>query len=135
MTSIPKTEKLIQLLSEQQTCYQALFELAKQQKDAIVENDDEQLFKIVDKKNPYVKKIYELDQQFTNILGSLSDKEKDLLNINGEDIRKRIVSSIESLIKIEEECSNSLSYKKEETYELLKEYKKRKTGLKGYNSF
>ncbi len=135
MTSISKTEQLIQFLNEQLTCYQALLGLAKQQKDAIVKNDDEQLFKIVDKKNPFVKKVYELDQQFTNVSNSLSEKEKDLLSKNGEDIKKRIVSSIESLITIEEECANSLSYKKEETYELLKEYKKRKTGLKGYKSF
>ena len=128
----PVINRMIECLKKQKDCYIQLLKVARRQKKAIDDQNDPDLLKAVQDKNPLLQTLQTLDEEMQPVLKSMSDSDRKLMIQKGQALKDEAAQTLEQLIAIEDTCAKILKDKKEDTLEQMKVFQERKKGLKGY---
>ncbi len=128
----PLINRMIECLKKQKDCYVQLLKVVRRQQKAIDEQNDPDLLKAVQDKNPLLQTLQELDEEMQPVFKNMSDSERKLMIQKGKALKDEAAQALEQLIAIEDACANILKDKKEDTLEQMKVFQDRKKGLKGY---
>jgi len=128
----PVINRMIECLKKQKDCYVQLLAVARRQQKAIDEQNDPDLLKAVQDKNPLLQTLQKLDEEMQPVLKNMSDSDRKLMIQKGNALKDEVAQALEQLIAVEDACSKILKNKKEETLEQMKVFQERKKGLKGY---
>lgn len=126
--------KVLDCLADQKKCFFELSDLAGQQQQAIDDDDEAQLLRTVNDKNPWIQSLQKADTEIIRILDAMTPEEKATLSQEAGPVRAEINTALETLIEKEERCAETLKDKKNLIEDQLREFKQRKQGLQEYGS-
>lgn len=87
-------------LREELNCYEEILSLAKRQKDAIVNGNEDILLEIIKEKEILIEKAKELDKN----LGNVINKEKGVLDNSADMLLRKLETNLNEINNIENEC-------------------------------
>ena len=128
----PAITKIIKCLEQQRDCFLQLLELSRRQKKAIDEQNDPDLMKAMEDKNPLLQTLQSLDQEMQPAMQSLSETDRALMIQKGQAVKDEVAQALKELIAMEDVCAQIIKDKKEETFEQMKVFQEHQKGLKGY---
>ncbi len=128
----PLINRMIECLKKQKDCFLQLLELSRRQKKAIDEQNDPDLMKAMEDKNPLLQTLQSLDEEMQPALQSLSETDRALMIQKGQAVKDDAAKALEELIAMEDVCAQIIKDKKEETFEQMKVFQEHQKGLKGY---
>lgn len=129
----PEINRILECLSKQKECFVQLLEVARRQQKAIDENNEPDLLKALQDKNPFLQTLQQLEEEMQPILKSMSDSDQKLIIEKGKALKDEAAQVLEQLITVENACAKTIKDKKEDTLEQIKVLQESKKGLKGYN--
>ncbi len=128
----PVITRMLEYLKQQKQCYVNLLEVARRQKQAIDAQNDQDLLKALQDKNPHLQTLQALDEKMQPSLQSLSETDRMLMIEKGKALKEEAAQALEELIAVEDACAKILKDKKEDTFEQMKVFQEHQKGLKGY---
>ncbi len=128
----PVITRIIKCLEQQKDCFLQLLELSRRQKKAIDEQNDPDLMKAMEDKNPLLQTLQALDEEMQPALQSLSETDRALMIEKGKALKDEAAKTLEELIAMEDVCAQIIKDKKDETFEQMKVFQEHQKGLKGY---
>ncbi len=128
----PVITRIIKCLEQQKDCFLQLLELSRRQKKAIDEQNDPDLMKAMEDKNPLLQTLQALDEEMKPALQSLSETDRALMIEKGKALKDEAAKALEELIAMEDVCAQIIKDKKDETFEQMKVFQEHQKGLKGY---
>ncbi len=128
----PVITRIIKCLEQQKDCFLQLLELSRRQKKAIDEQNDPDLMKAMEDKNPLLQTLQALDEEMQPALQSLSETDRALMIEKGKALKDEAAKALEELIAMEDVCAQIIKDKKDETFEQMKVFQEHQKGLKGY---
>ena len=128
----PVITRMLECLKQQKQCYVNLLEVAKRQKKAIDEQNDQDLLQALQDKNPHLQTLQALDEEMQSALQSLSETDRTLMIEKGKALKDQVAQALAELIAVEDACAKILKDKKEYTFEQMKVFQEHQKGLKGY---
>lgn len=133
MTPTPTpVNRILECLKRQKDCYVQLLAVAHRQKKAIDEQNDEDLLKAMQDKNPILQTLQSLDEEMQPAMKALSEADRERVIENGRTIKDQAARALEELIAVEDACALILQNKKGETFEQMKIFQQHQKGLEGY---
>lgn len=94
------SELIFNYLREELNCYEEILSLAKRQKDAIVNGNEDILLEIIKEKEILIEKAKELDKN----LGNVINKEKGVLDNSADMLLRKLETNLNEINNIENEC-------------------------------
>lgn len=128
----PVITRMIECLEQQRDCFCQLLAVSRRQKKAIDEQNDPDLLKAMQDKNPLLQTLQTLDEEMQPALQAMSEAERELMIQKGRAVKEEATQALEQLIAVEDACAQILKDKKEETFEQMKIFQEHQKGLKGY---
>ncbi len=128
----PVITRMLECLKQQKQCYVNLLEVARCQKQAIDAQNDQDLLKALQDKNPHLQTLQALDEEMQPALQSLSETDRKMMIEKGKALKDEAAQALEELITVEDACAKILKDKKEDTFEQMKIFQEHQKGLKGY---
>ena len=128
----PVITRILKCLEQQKDCFLQLLELSRRQKKAIDEQNDPDLMKAMEDKNPLLQTLQALDAEMQPALQSLAETDRTLMIEKGKALKDEVAKALEELIAMEDVCAQMIKDKKDETFEQMKVFQEHQKGLKGY---
>ena len=128
----PVITRIIKCLEQQKDCFLQLLELSRRQKKAIDEQNDPDLMKAMEDKNPLLQTLQALDEEMQPALQSLSETDRASMIEKGKALKDEAAKALEELIAMEDVCAQIIKDKKDETFEQMKVFQEHQKGLKSY---
>ncbi|MEK7846457.1 MAG: flagellar export chaperone FlgN [Nitrospinota bacterium] len=111
------SELIFNYLREELNCYEEILSLAKRQKDAIVNGNEDILLEIIKEKEILIEKAKELDKN----LGNVINKEKGVLDNSADMLLRKLETNLNEINNIENECREFIVNRIKEISHKMKE--------------
>jgi hypothetical protein len=127
-----KEAKIKSILENKLTLLMKLTGQMDKQVRSIDQNDEALLAKILDEKESVIESLGNEDQKLKKGVALLDDKSRIAISIKLKDLRIKIESEIEKIIRMENDCEKRLLNEKLELLEKMRSTRNGHTLLKGY---
>mgnify|MGYP005664900753 FL=1 len=124
--------KIKSILKNKLTLLAKLIEQLEKQVKSIDQNDESSLTKILDEKESVIESLVSDDQELKKGVALLDDKSRVAIANKLKDLRTKIESEIEKIIRMENDCEKRLLNEKLELLEKMRSTRNGRTLLKGY---
>ena len=127
-----KEAKVKSILENKLTLLAKLTGQMDKQVKSIDQDDETSLTKILDEKESVIESLVSEDQELKKGVALLDDKSRVAIANKLKDLRTKIESEIEKIIRMENDCEKKLLNEKFELLEKMRSTRNGRTLLKGY---
>ena len=124
--------KVKSILENKLTLLTKLTRQMDKQVKSIDQNDEPSLTKILDEKESVIESLVSEDRELKKGVALLDDKSRIAISNKVKDLRTKIESEIEKIIRMENDCEKKLLNEKFELLEKMRSTRNGRTLLKGY---
>jgi hypothetical protein len=124
--------KVKSILENKLTLLEKLTGQMDKQVKSIDQNDEPSLTKILDEKESVIESLVSEDRELEKGVALLDDKSRVAIANKLKDLRTKIESEIEKIIRMENDCEKKLLNEKFELLEKMRSTRNGRTLLKGY---
>ena len=111
MNSKKIKQVILQNFEEEKSCFNELAVKLSKQKKAIEDQNEERVLQIIEEKSVLMEKFKKLEDEVETHLELLSQEDIEDLAKEGKVLKESLERQLKSIIRLEEDCSEKLSFK------------------------